>query len=159
MLSGPGLLKKEVEAPMLTVTAAGSSAPSPRGPDPEPSGTEAALRAELDTLNASLRELKSTNFGVRAYVEAWFAFVAGSVGAKMLYDWQVTHGKPPLVAFPILLLGLSLGADAVAQRLAQRRLARDEEGRIRRQRELREKLGLEDAPVPPMSSQPRAAVA
>lgn len=109
---------------------------------------EKGLRTELDALNLELRELKSTDHAVRTYVETWLGFVTGSVGVKLLFDWQKTQGKLPYVAFPLILAGLALLVDAMLHRLEKSRLAVGEERQMLRQRELRGLLGLDDAPVP-----------
>lgn len=135
-----------------------SPSPAAVRPPPAPpplvatSGREAELRAELDALNLELRELKSTDLGVRAYAATWLGFLACGVGGKLLRDALVTDSKIAWAVWPLLLLGVLLFADAVAQKLAQRRLQRDEEERLARQRELRRVLGLEEAVLPPSNS-------
>lgn len=110
--------------------------------------TRATEEAELAALNAELKELKSTDFAVRAYIETWLGTVAFLALAKVLYDWHRMHSRAPLLAIPVALLGLCLMLDSFVQRGHQRRLAREEEAKLARQRELRLSLGVNDAVFP-----------
>jgi hypothetical protein len=134
---------------MLSPATDRADATRPPPPAP-PAGTaaEVPLRAELDALNLELRELKSTDFAVRAYVETWIAFVLGSVGVKLLVDWQRTNGKFPVVGIPLAVAGLALLVDAFGARMKKRKLAAVEDKRLERQKQLRLILGIDDAPVP-----------
>lgn len=124
---------------------------SPRhDPPPELPLDEApvALRAELDALNIDLQVLHSSSFALRAYVETWVAFVCLSSASKLTWDWMHTAAKPPVVAVPLALLGLAAAADAIVQRLKQRKLARTEEEQLTRQKELRRVLGIDELTLP-----------
>lgn len=111
---------------------------------------KAALRAELDALNTELKELKSTDLGVRALAEAWLTFLGGSVGTKLLADWyRLKDAKFSWPAIPVLLLALLFGLDALRQFRKRSRLVAEENFGLARQRELRRLLGLDEAPVPP----------
>jgi len=101
-------------------------------------------RAELLALNELLRERKSVDHGLRAYLGAWGAFLSVSIAGKLAYDSL----KTPWVALPLAFLGLVLVADVVAQKRLQWRLARVEELQLARQRELRGLLGLDEAVLP-----------
>jgi hypothetical protein len=104
-----------------------------------------ALRAELDALNEGLRVMKSTDHGVRAYLEMWCGIIATAVGGKLI----VESAKVALFAYPLVALGLLLLADAASHKLTQRQLALDENRRLDRQRELRRQLGLDEVAFPP----------
>ena len=115
---------------------------------------DAALWAELESLNADLRELKSTDHAVRAYFASWLALVAGSVACKLVWDWHKLQSKPPIVAAPLAVLALAFVVKAWQERRAKSRLVAHEDVRLARQRELRKVLGVEDAPVPPLEPSP-----
>lgn len=115
---------------------------------PQPDG---ALTTELHALNHELRELKSTDHALRAYVEGWLALVSLSVTGKLVFDWFRTDGKAPWLAIPIAILGVGFLVDAIRQKFAQRKLGAAEQLKLDRQRELRRLLGIDDAPVPPLS--------
>lgn len=121
-----------------------TSAPVQR-PVPGSTTSQEALRTELDGLNETLRVLKSTDFAVRAYAESWIAFVALSVAIKMVYDWYMHPTKSPVFAIPFGVIGLGVLFHSLGLRLKKSRLAREEETKLRRQRELRSLLGLEEA--------------
>jgi hypothetical protein len=112
---------------------------------------EIKLREELDRLNYDLRELRSTDYAVRAYIETWIAIVGGLATSKLVYDWQHTHGKPPVIAIPVGGLALLLFADSMLLRFKQRFVATDEERRLARQRELRRLLRVDEAQFPPLA--------
>lgn len=107
-----------------------------------------ALRAELDALNLQLKVLHSSSFALRAYAETWVAFVCLSVTTKLVWDWIYTAGKVPVLAIPLALMGLSAGADAIIQKLKQRKLARAEAKQLDRQRHLRRVLGIDELILP-----------
>jgi hypothetical protein len=125
---------------MLSVVAEPATLATPR-PKPSP---QVVMREELDRLNDELRELRSTDYAVRAYIETWLAVVAGLATTKLVYDWHHTHGKPPVIAIPIAGLALLLLADSLVQRFKQRFIATDEERRLLRQRELRRLLRVDE---------------
>jgi hypothetical protein len=114
-----------------------------------PARATGELREELDRLNGELKELRSTDYAVRAYIETWLAVVAGLATAKLVYDWHHTHGKPPILAIPVAGLSLLLVADSIVQRFKQRFVASDEERRLARQRELRRELRIDEADLTP----------
>jgi hypothetical protein len=112
-----------------------------------------SLRVELDALNEQLRELRSTDHALRAYLTSWAALVSLSVTGKLIYDWLNPPAgrdvRPPLfTATPLALLGLWLVWDTLRSRAEQRRLEQEESVHLARQQELRERLGLNEAPVP-----------
>ena len=123
-------------------------------PSADGAATDAALWAELEALNVELRELKSTDHAVRAYFSSWLALVAGSVSVKLVWDWHKVQSKPPIVAIPLAVLALAFLTKAWQERRAKTHLAAHEDVRLARQRELRKLLGVEDAPVPALSSSP-----
>lgn len=106
------------------------------------------LRAELDAINDELKVLHSSTFALRAYAETWVAFVCLSSAGKLLWDWTHTAGNFPLLAVPLAVLGVVTAVDAIVQRVKQHRLARVEETRLARQRELRQELGLDELAFP-----------
>lgn len=116
---------------------------------PEPmipvSGADDSLRTELDELNGRLKVLRSTDFALRAYIVAWGAFVSGSVAAKLTWDWMHSDAKPPVIAVPLAIVGVLLTIDAVRSKMRQKKLAREEERELARQRELRGLLGIDEA--------------
>jgi hypothetical protein len=113
--------------------------------------TSAPLRAELEALNLELRELKSTDYSVRAYIETWIAAATGGAACKLIYDWQRMHSKPPIVAFPLAFFALAVLTDSIVQRVKGHRLAVVENRKLARQRELRQLLGIDEANVPHMA--------
>ncbi len=113
---------------------------------------EPKLREELDRLNGELRVLKSTDYAVRAYVETWVFVVTALATSKLLYDWHHTHGKPPVIAIPVASLSLLVFADSMLQRFKQRFVANDEERRLKRQRELRRLLRVDEVTLPAITS-------
>jgi hypothetical protein len=115
------------------------------------------LREELDRLNGELRVLKSTDYAVRAYVETWVSVVTALATSKLLYDWHHTHGKPPIIAIPIAGLSLLVLADSLVQRFKQRFIASDEEQRLKRQRELRRLLRVDEVTLPAITESAKNA--
>ena len=129
-----------------------ATAPStPATTRPPPVAHEkAALRAELDALNTELKELKSTDLGVRALAEGWLAFLGASVGTKLVADWyRLDNAKFAWPAIPVLVLALLFAIDAIRQFRKRSRLVAEENFGLARQRELRRLLGLDEARVPP----------
>lgn len=121
-------------------------------PETFPTGPEAVkLREELDRLNVELKVLRSTDYAVRAYIETWIFLVGALATGKLVYDWQHTHGKPPVIAIPVAGLALLLLADSLILRFKQRFVAHDEDRRLARQRELRRLLRVDDAVFPSMT--------
>jgi len=114
-------------------------------------GESKSLREELDRLNGELKVLRSTDYAVRAYIETWVAVVAGLSVLKLVYDWQHTHGKPPVIALPVACLSMFVFADSLLQRYKQRIIAKDEERRLKRQRELRLTLRVDEVNIPSLA--------
>lgn len=130
---------------------------------PPPAGAKASdesarLRTELDALNAELREMPSTDVSLRAYLETWAALLSLSVAGKMTWDWLHTASKAPVFGFLVGALGVYFVVHSLLLRARARRMSAHEETRLRRQRELRALLGLEEAPVPPMPAAPAPAL-
>lgn len=112
-------------------------------------GGSAPLRAELDALNLELRELRSTDHMVRAYAEAWLGFVSGSVAVKLHLDaWKLSTGTSYL-GVALAVVSAALWVDVARQLRRRRKLGAQEAGRLERQRELRRRLGLDEAVFPP----------
>ena len=126
---------------MLRVVSDGS-------PSAQTTQSSEELYAELAQLNTELRELKSSELAVRAYMETWVAAVSFLAWSKLVYDWQKTHSHAPWLLIPLAMFALVVFADSLSQRSKQHKLARAEEDKLKRQRELRSILGVDDAVFP-----------
>lgn len=111
-------------------------------PAPVADSDDNALFTELLALNAELKVLHSSSFALRAYIGTWVSFVGLSVAAKLTWDWWNTTAEPPVLAIPLALMGLSVGADAIVQKRRQKALAATEARQLERQLELRRALGV-----------------
>jgi len=129
--------------------------PTPAPADAVPD--RAALEQELGRLNEELRVLRSSDLSARAYFEGWFAIVSWSVVGKLLFDWYRSLAKWPWLAIPVGLLGVYLTVDLVRVRARRRPVVEREEAGLRRQRELRRLLRLDEAALPEAEAAPRPA--
>ncbi len=149
---------------MLASTREASPAPRVISAPPRPSDSgHEALRTELDALNEELRELRSTDHALRAYFASWGALVSLSVTGKLIFDFfNPPDGRvvrpPYFTATPLLLIGLWLVFDALKNRAQKAALEKHEAVRLARQHELRELLGLNEAPVPSLDDDAAPAV-